>query len=101
MLTRLLRLVGRRPGPTVPPVRYLTLLETPPPAAAPEPKRDTEPRPLTPGELAGENCPLSYCGLPAASGTHQWRDRGPHQLLSCHSYRCPAGHGWIHETDGG
>ncbi|MGK4586023.1 hypothetical protein [Kitasatospora sp. HPMI-4] len=99
MLNRLLRLLGHRPQPTVPPARYLPLLETPAPAAAPAPRQDSEPRHLAPYELAGTRCP--HCDRPAASGTFQWRDRGSFQLLSRYTYRCTAGHPWIHETDGG
>ncbi|MFC9916664.1 hypothetical protein [Streptomyces sp. NPDC127197] len=68
------------------------------PASVPA-SRSTEPRPLVPYELAGWNC--WRCGETAVEGTHAWRDRGPYQLLSNHTFVCPNGHRWDNSTDGG
>ncbi|MEV6421752.1 hypothetical protein [Streptomyces sp. NPDC051662] len=70
--------------------------------AAPTPgSRSTDLRPLAWYELSAWLCPAPECGLPAASGTHHWDDRGPYQQLSNHALRCPAGHRWTNSTDGG
>ncbi|MDH6125939.1 hypothetical protein [Kitasatospora sp. GP82] len=61
----------------------------------------TDPAPLSDHALGGETCPHPDCGRTATSGTLQWDDRGPFQLISRHTYTCPAGHRWIHDTDGG
>ncbi|MFF8423153.1 hypothetical protein [Streptomyces sp. NPDC015680] len=69
------------------------------PSPVPAPKsRSTEPRPLAAYELAGRE-PCWQCGEPPVEGTHAWDDRG--QLLSNHTFKCAAGHGWTHSTDGG
>ncbi|MGW6941363.1 hypothetical protein ACWGF3_20520 [Streptomyces xanthophaeus] len=61
--------------------------------------RSTEPRALASYELADWPCP--HCDESAVEGTHAWDDRGPHQLLSVHVLRCPAGHSWSNHNDGG
>lgn len=60
-----------------------------------------EPRDLSAAECATWTCPRPDCELPAASGTHRWDDRGPHQMISRHTLTCPDGHTWHHDTDGG
>ncbi|EPH46888.1 hypothetical protein ABT390_33900 [Streptomyces aurantiacus] len=61
--------------------------------------KSTQPRPLQSHELASWKCP--WCEQPAASGTHAWEGRGPHQMLSNHALICPDGHHWNNSTDGG
>lgn len=85
------------------PVRYTDSTEAaagPPATESPVAgSRSTEARALASYELADWQCP--HCDETAIKGTHAWDDRGPHQLLSVHVLRCPAGHSWSNHNDGG